>query len=117
MSGGDLELRNRFRELRADEESRAPRFGLRPFRREVRWRPLSALAAVLLVSFVTIIAIEIRARRSTFSDADRAVVQAVRVWQPPTEFLLRTPGDEILTTTPPIPDTSEMLTTTRGLWQ
>jgi hypothetical protein len=113
----DLVLKTRFRELRAEEERRAPHFRVQPVRRGVRLRPLSAVAAVLLVFVVTFVAIGVRARHTTFSDSDRAVVHAVGEWRPPTEFLLRTPGDEILTNTPPIPDHSGVLTTTRGLSQ
>ena len=98
----DDELHERFAQLRAEERGAVPRFHLQPrTRRPVLWRAVAATAALLLIA---IVAITIHSHPTTFSDTDRAAVRSVAAWQPPTGFLLRTPGSEMLTTTPRIPD-------------
>jgi hypothetical protein len=105
MMDEESELRERFARLRAEERLRVPPFQAtrrsRTRRGPVRWRVIAAAAALVLVIFVTI---AIRSHPTRFSDSDRAVVRSVADWQPPTDFLLRTPGSEMLTTTPRIPD-------------
>lgn len=97
-------LRERFARLRAEERLGIPRFQAEPRSRKrhvAAWRVIAAPAALLLVIFVII---SVRSHPTTFSDSDRAVVQSVAEWHPPTDFLLRTPGNEMLTSTPQIPD-------------
>jgi hypothetical protein len=99
----DAELRERFAQLRAEERSGIPRFEMnaRGRRRRVAWRLIAATATLLLVILTTL---AIRPHPTKFSDSDRAVVRSVAAWHPPTDFLLQTPGSEMLTTTPRIPD-------------
>jgi hypothetical protein len=99
---GESDLRERFARLRAEEQSVVPRFEPEPRlrRRRVGWRLITATAVLLLAVFIT----TIRIRPTRFSDSDRAAARSVADWHPPTDFLLRTPGGEMLSTTPRIPD-------------
>lgn len=97
----DQELRRRFGQLRAEEGRHVPRFVTAERRKRSVWRPLAA-AAVLII--LVIVVIGVRMRPTTFSDADRAAARTVAAWRPPTDSLLRTPKNELLTTTPRIPD-------------
>lgn len=103
----DDDLRSQFHRLRELDERAAPRFRAPRSRTS---RPRLAVAAALLVILASAVGlIGVRSRSVTFSDSDRATVQSVAAWQPPTRFLLRTPGNQILTTTPVIPDVHDVL--------
>jgi hypothetical protein len=99
----EAELRERFAQLRADERRGIPPFNLQARVRTHRpaWRPIAAAAVLLLV---VIAAVTLRPRPTEFSASDRAAVRSVAAWHPPTDFLMQTPGSEMLTTTPRIPD-------------
>jgi hypothetical protein len=98
-----MNLHERFAELRAEERRAVPRFDAMPRerRRRVAWRMIAVTTTLLLV---VIISVTIRPHPTKFSDSDRAAARSVAEWQPPTDFLLRTPGSEMLTSTPRIPD-------------
>jgi len=102
----ERDLRERFQELREAERRFAPRFGVPRRRRLVPRRLLATAAAVILLAVVVLISI--RSRRTTFSASDRAAVQTIAAWHSPTDFLLQTPGSEILVSTPAIPDIRSM---------
>ncbi|HEX9460790.1 MAG TPA: hypothetical protein VGA84_16695 [Thermoanaerobaculia bacterium] len=106
MIDDDGDFRARFEELRAEERRFAPRFRVARPRRLAPRRLVAAAAALILL--VLVVAISVRSRRTTFSASDRAAVRSIAAWHPPTEFLLRTPGSEILLTTPVIPDVHSM---------
>jgi hypothetical protein len=99
----ESDLRERFAHLRAEERAGIPRFESEPRgrKRHVAWRMIAVTAALLLVVITTIL---VRSHPTQFSASDRAAVRSVADWHPPTDFLLRTPGSEMLTTTPHIPD-------------
>jgi hypothetical protein len=111
----DNDLRKQFEELRGDDARVVPRFHIPRGRRAPRPRLLAASAMILILSAVLLAAIGIRARSTTFSESDRMVVQSVAAWRAPTRFLLRTPGEEFLTTTPLIPDVSSVLLSSKGV--
>ena len=103
---GDLDLRQRYEELRDEERRSVPPFIVprpRPALSARRWAPLAAAALLLIVSLSAVL-LSLRARRPSFTAADRSAARAIAEWRPPTEFLLRTPGRELLTSTPSIPD-------------
>jgi hypothetical protein len=102
----ESDLRERFAQLRAEEGAGVLRFELEPRGRKhhVAWRVMAVTAALLLIVIMTVTTITILSHPTTFSDSDRAAVRSVADWHPPTDFLLRTPGSEMLTTTPRIPD-------------
>jgi hypothetical protein len=102
MIDEESDLRERFARLRAEERAGVPRFDPRPrVRKRHAWRLAAAAAALLLAVIVTI---KTRSHPTKFSLSDRAAVRSVAAWHPPTDFLLRTPGNEMLATTPRIPD-------------
>ena len=103
MIDDESDLRERFAHLRAEERAGIPRFETQPRARKryVAWPVIAATAALLLVVIMSIL---VRPHPTKFSDSDRAAVRSVADWHPPTDFLLRIPGSEMLTTTPQIPD-------------
>ncbi len=106
----ESELRERFARLRAEDQRTVPRFSWQPRLREprVRWRMVSATATLLFVLIVSGIGLHRRAA-ATFSEADRSAVHALAAWHAPTDVLLRTPENQLLTTTPRIPDLKGIL--------
>lgn len=106
MIDDEGDFRARFEELREEELRFAPRFHVARPRRLASRRLIAAAAALILL--VLVVAISVRSRRTAFSASDRAAVRSIAAWHPPTEFLLRTPGSEILLTTPVIPDVHSM---------
>ena len=102
----DLDLRQRFHELRDEEERAVPAFSA-PARRPVvfvrRWVPLAAAALLIIISSVLL---TLRPRPVSFTADDHVTATVVAQWRPQTDFLLRTPGSELLTSTPSIPDSS-----------
>ena len=103
----DDDLRSRFHKQRELDETAAPRFRIPRSRAS---RPRFVVAAAMLVILASVASlIGVRSRSVTFTESDRATVQSVAAWQPPTRFLLRTPGNQLLTTTPAIPDVHDVL--------
>jgi hypothetical protein len=102
----ERDLRERFQELREAERRLAPRFGLPRPRRLIPRRRFATAAALILLAIVVLFSL--RSRRTTFSASDRAAVHTIAAWHPPTDFLLQTPGSEILVSTPAIPDVRSM---------
>jgi hypothetical protein len=100
----ERDLQARFHELRNEELRLAPRFRLQRGRRVAPRRLVATAAALILLVLVAVITV--RSRRTTFSDSDHAAVRKLAAWHPPTDFLLQTPGSEILVRTPVIPDVS-----------
>jgi len=90
----DSDLRDAFHRLRDAESARAPRFGVAPRPRFSIWRPAIA-AAMLLFIVMAISTLPIRREPEIGSIVD---------WKAPTDVLLRTPGSELLSTVPQIPE-------------
>ena len=90
----DSDLRDAFHELRDAEAARAPRFAVVTRPRVSIWRPLIA-AAMLLFVVVAISILPVRREPDVGSIVD---------WKAPTDVLLRTPGSELLSTVPQIPE-------------
>src|SRR6266576_3469750 len=91
----DAELRNAFHRLRDEEMAHTPRFR-RPVavaRPMIAWRFATAL---LLLLFVAALTLPFRERP--------AEVESIVTWKAPTDVLLRTPGSELLSTVPRIPE-------------
>jgi hypothetical protein len=95
----DSDLRNAFHRLRDTEI--APRFhvtGSAP-RRSWAWRPALAAAAALLLIVITLFVLSPRRHAPEAG--------SIVTWKAPTDVLLRTPGSELLSTVPRIPDIPE----------
>jgi len=86
------DLRERFHQLR--EEEHAPPF--RPSRSKRRSRAALRYALALIVIALGFAAL-VHHRRPP-------VTESIVTWKAPTDFLLRTPGSELLSTVPQIPE-------------
>jgi hypothetical protein len=91
----DAELREQFRRLRQQDQQRAPSFSSLTARAARPWAFNYRLVAVAL-SLLLVLAIVafIRSRRPTAS------LEQLSQWRSPTGSLLRTPGAQLLDTTP-----------------
>jgi len=96
MEHSDQDLRERFAALRREDAAQAPVFAL-PGRRRISapwsWRnPVMALSALVLAAVVFF---------TLHRDPDRpAHGQSITEWKSPTDFLLQTPGREVLNSVP-----------------
>ncbi|HEX3093818.1 MAG TPA: hypothetical protein VHW72_14395 [Candidatus Angelobacter sp.] len=100
LHGGDSDgmLRRRFAVLRREEEQQAPEFDrlwqVRPEARERHGRWFVAAACAL-------IALALLCIRSVQHPDDKTVA-SITEWKAPTDFLLETPGRDLLRTVPEI---------------
>jgi hypothetical protein len=98
----DRELRERFAELRRADQARAGEY-LAVLYQPARWtrhvRPAkwAAVAGLALVIAVAVLLVE-RSKRRYAGSHDVSITE----WKSPTDFLLRTPGQEVLQTIPQI---------------
>lgn len=107
----DEELRELFTAMRREEEALAPRFA--PVRRANRpvlarggrgaWRVVAAAAVCVLVAAALLWLQPIRSKDNAARERGlRVPVASITEWRPPTDFLLNTPGREMLRTVPAI---------------
>jgi hypothetical protein len=100
LRAGDDALRERFAALRREEERRAPEFAslwpgrVRAQRGKTRWLVAAACA-------LTVVAAVLWLRSILHKPADVSVASLAE-WKAPTDFLLETPGRELLRTVPEI---------------
>ena len=93
-------LQRHFAVLRREEERHAPEFATlwkaraRTRRRQARWFAATACALIALLAFLWI--------RSAQRHAQEKTVASITEWKAPTDFLLETPGRELLRTVPEI---------------
>jgi hypothetical protein len=93
-------LRRRFAVLRQEEEGHAPEFGrlwhgrADARRRKTRWLIAVAYTLIALLALFWI--------RSAQRRPDDKTVASITEWKAPTDFLLETPGRELLRTVPQI---------------
>ena len=100
MNDDDRDLRDMFARLRREDHAHVPPFRLPASRPVSPWAlpvKVAAAAAVILVAVVLAV---------PHSGSRRPPVQLVDLgdaaWHSPTDFLLNTPGHELLRTIPPI---------------
>jgi len=99
-SDSDDMLRRRFGVLRREEEEHAPEFGrlwhgrAHARRPQTRWFMAAACVLVALLAFLWI--------RSAQRHSEEKAVASITQWKTPTDFLLETPGRELLRTVPEI---------------
>ena len=89
----DDHLRDAFAELRNAEAANVPRFAARARRR----RPFASLAFAIVA--IIVLAIVMIPRRPPAPSITR--------WKAPTDFLLQTPGSELLSSTPDLKGTRQ----------
>jgi len=106
MASDDNDLRTRFAELRREEEARAPSFRL-PSPSGVAPRLRLARRVALALSLAGLVAciFFLRLMRQPERLAGKTAISLAQ-WKAPTDFLLETPGRELLRTVPAI-----------GVWQ
>ena len=100
MNDDDRDLRARFEQLREEDRTRVPAFRApQPGKAPQRWsvRPVAAAAAVILIALV----LAWPTRRPP-AVGRQGVDLSVVAWQSPTDFLLITPGSELLRTVPAV---------------
>jgi hypothetical protein len=96
----DNTLRRRFAALRREEDQQTPEFallwqaGAGARRPQARWFAAAACALIALLAFLWI--------RSVQRRPDDKTVASISEWKAPTDFLLETPGRELLRTVPEI---------------
>lgn len=103
----DTDLSKRFAELRAQERASVPAFDTlleRPVPNLLRYRTALAFAALVLMLLVPAFVISTRPAATLFTAEEQSAARSLAQWQPPTAFLLRTPGSDLLGATPSIPD-------------
>jgi len=125
--GSDEELRRLFQELRERDFVGVPPFAAVLERRQREGRAALARARALAVAtvaasfFLLVFWLAGSSARSARRHAAAARSVALQEWKAPTDFLLRTPGAELLYSTPalnePIPDYSrtQSSTTEKGV--
>jgi hypothetical protein len=92
MSDDDRDLRDAFARLRDAERRSVPQFAVGHVRRSIPRLAFAALALLLVAGGAFI------ARRKPH-DAPQTTV-TISTWRAPTDFLLKTPGRELLDSTP-----------------
>ena len=105
MTANDRDLRDRFAVLRRQEEAKAPRLTGRPVscREPVRPRsPAALLAAAACLLATAAAGLWMRTVSHRPQPEPRNPVASLMEWKPPTDFLLETPGHELLRTVPAI---------------
>lgn len=99
-SDSDDTLRRHFAVLRREEEQHAPEFATfwkaraEAPRRQARWFAATACALIALLALLWI--------RSAQRRPEEKTAASITEWKAPTDFLLETPGRELLTTVPEI---------------
>jgi type VI protein secretion system component VasF len=105
MTGNDRDLRDSFAALRGEQEARAPEFVIPPRpvskhgRRNASARLLAALACVAAMMAAVL---WLRTPAKTPRRTSDAPIASITNWKSPTNFLLDTPGRELLRTVPAI---------------
>jgi hypothetical protein len=100
MNDGDRELREMFARLKQEDRARVPSFRT-PMAREA---PRSGRAArVAIAAAIVLIALVLARPDQTPRTTPRQVVDlGAAAWQSPTDFLLITPGSELLRSVPAV---------------
>jgi len=102
MTANDQDLRGRFAALRRQVEAQAPGFTAPRVRSPMPFRSHSP--AVLLAAAACLIAMATAGlwMRTAWQRPQPKTAGSVMAWKPPTDFLLETPGRELLRTVPAI---------------
>jgi len=96
MSDDDRDLRERFARLRDEERAHAPAFHVTRQAPRWTWSPRVVIAAAIVLIALVLARPDQAPRRFAHPGIDLGVV----AWQSPTDFLLVTPGRELMRTVP-----------------
>jgi hypothetical protein len=100
MNDADRELRERFAQLKQEDRSRVPSFRKPSAREAMRWRPVARVAVA--AGIVLIAVVLARPDRTPPTVARQIVDLGAAAWRSPTDFLLITPGSELLRSVPAV---------------
>jgi hypothetical protein len=107
VSDGDRDLRLRFDHLRAEDRRQLVPFALVWARSAAcreragsRWRRPSLVVAAALALTVLVLSFPGGPRRTPVAEPPLGARQALETWRAPTDFLLETPGRELLAEVP-----------------
>ena len=95
MSDDDRDLREWFRRLRAEERAHTPVFQVTRQAPRWTWSPRVVIAAAIIL-----IALVLTRSDQTPTAARQVVDLGTATWRSPTDFLLVTPGRDLLRTVP-----------------
>jgi hypothetical protein len=98
MNDDDRELRQMFSRLRQEDRARIPAFRTPAAREAPRWRwsPRIAFAAAIVLIALVLARPDRTPRNMSFQFVDLGAA----AWQSPTDFLLITPGRDLMRTVP-----------------
>jgi hypothetical protein len=99
MNGNDEDLHDRFAALRREEGAQAPEFARLFNTREERvrrWSPAHVAAAAVCLAITIATALLLVHGPWRPQQGQRAPVASITAWKSPTDFLLETPGSELL---------------------
>lgn len=100
MSGDDRDLRELFARLRQEDRARLPAFRAPALREPSRWMWSAPVAVAAVIALIAVmLAWPDRPSRDVVL---HVVDPGAAVWQSPTDFLLITPGSELLRTVPAV---------------
>ena len=100
MSDDDRELRKLFAQLKGEDRARTPSFRAPAMRVAPRRRPIVRVA--LAAAIVVIAVVLARPDQTPRIMAGPAVDLGTTAWRSPTDFLLNTPGSELLRSVPSV---------------
>jgi hypothetical protein len=99
MSGDDRELRELFSRLKREDRARVPSYRTPVASVAPRWRPVARLAVAAAVVLIVLVL----GRPDRTLDMVRQLVDlGAATWESPTDFLLITPGSELLRSIPAV---------------
>lgn len=98
MTDDDRELRELFSRLKQEDRARVPSYRAPVARVAPRWRPVAQLAAAAAIVLIALVLG--RPDRTPPTMARDLVDLGSATWEAPTDFLLITPGSELLRSVP-----------------
>lgn len=98
MTDDDRDLREGFARLRDEDRARVPAFRVPPAAPRWTWSPRVVIAAAIILVALMLA----RPDRTPTSLSSRFVDLRTATWQSPTDFLLVTPGSELLRSVPAV---------------
>jgi hypothetical protein len=100
MSDDDRELRKVFAQLKREDRDRIPSFRTPTARGAPRWRPVARVAVAAAIVLIAVVLA--RPDRTPPTTARQVVDLGASTWRSPTDFLLITPGSELLRSVPAV---------------
>ena len=100
MNDDDRELRELFSRLKQEDRARVPSFRMPSAREAPRWGPMARVAVAAAIVLIALVLL--RPDRTPPTMTRQLVDLGTPGWQSPTDFLLITPGSELLRSVPAV---------------